>query len=1207
MARISPVHYIAPSAISISPNANGSQRDLAVYVVKGAKMKVFCPRAGINYDDNSYQEWTFSGRNRRLADTDGATPYTIYARLAKYGDKTGYLVFAPKQSDGQGWKDKYPYLTDNSINGFSTGTAGQPIGDYYYVRLGDVSAVVDGQRTIELDTGILGTDQFNDEWALNPDTLPLRIELGCTINDEDAGPTPYVFWGQQLVLTATLTEGWSGTDIQRFDHWEITRNSGDAAADAQWQAGAEFARTGCIALSHARGIGDDFNGAVSSTFTIVAMGHSEGSDSSDSSSSSSSGATGLVALKTATINIHAETVEKYELALSANIVGYNPQTNTFDPENITVRIRATDQRGNVFELTKGQFDNAGIVAEYAAVGSSAWTPIAFSGASTAVATASLATATTFADEQSINVRLVRNAATDSSNSDSSSSGESEAVLLMQQTIAFVRDGEDSKEREWIFYRSTEAITFGTQEHPYPANISGGQVNPTGAAAGSDTNKNQDGWVPEGWWDEMRGTDATNRYEYGSYRDYIHDGDSSSSGGGGGHWGPFSEPKIWSHYGKDGVSYIIDTFDGSGSGYGVESINIPSDEHSFDLYLSIRFLREIDGVRTAFACYSQVYARNTQGALTLLFNKTSAKASSYSFSRAGTGALTDDIKAIVIYASESPSSLTTNFLFMKEIPVIKDGDTGEAGEDGKDAHEVNPNILLRSIFDRGIDFVLEAWTRTDAHVAIDTSSDTIVDGRRSLRMNASSLSTYLDFLQDVYGRIRPSTWYTLSFNYFATNNFNTFLWGGSSTSGIVDRNAGYYIDGVFNSGDLGIDGYHQWPAEWTGEKHSISFKTSDSFGTTSAYILFRCLQGGQLAICMPKLEEGKVATAYMAHEDDLKGDSITGATGKMCYIAGEYRADVEYRSDSTSTVAVEIAGSGNTTELYILKAATNWPGGTSASAVPPKDAGGHVNTDYWDVALSQYNLIRTKYLFTDFANLGSFIVSGDWQLSQYGTLKWYSNGAAQTTEINANNYDSPTFGSKVPYMWFKGSDPTGTATPTSDTSTWRFIPTWAVDGLTGKTYQNDAYIRGVVYATGGVFSGFVKKSKTDITPSNISQYTTIAGNYTVLDVEKCGTFVEMTAGVTGYLSLPLLCWGFANSYTSEQKDNIRSFVGSKLLIYNNSGSNMNIVNKIYGSFQVSSFTLSNGCCVELECILTVDDDGSLNEMIYWQEGAVAVIV
>jgi len=539
MARTSPVHYIAPSAISITPNANGSHRDLAVYVAKGAKIKVLCPRAGIGYVKNEYQEWTLSGRNRRLADTTGTVPYTIYARLKKTGDKTGYLVFVPKSENGT---DKYQYLTlaDNAINGITSIDGATTSYFDWYIRLGDVSAAENGQRTVTLDTGILGTDQYNEKWALNPDLLPLRIELGCTIDDEDAGPTPYVYWGQQLVLTATLTEGWTGTDIKRFDHWEITRDSGDSDADNAWNhptgAGSYRGLTdGQITLTHARGVGDDFNGAVAATFTVVAMGHpEEGSESQD-----------LVALKTAVINIHAETVERYELAMTANIVGYNPMTQAYDPDSITLRIRATDQRGDVFEMTKGQIDNAGLEVQYAAVGSSGWRTLDFTGASDVVGTATLITATAFAAQQSINVRLVRIIDTD---------GGSSETELTQQTIAFVRDGEDSKVREWIFYRSTKAITFGTVQNPYPADVTGGEVNPSAIADGSDSDKNQDGWVPEGWTDERLGADDTYRYEYSSYRDYVRGGDSSSSGDVGG-WGPFSEPRVQSHWGADGKTSV----------------------------------------------------------------------------------------------------------------------------------------------------------------------------------------------------------------------------------------------------------------------------------------------------------------------------------------------------------------------------------------------------------------------------------------------------------------------------------------------------------------------------------------------------------------------------------------------------------------------------------------------------------------------------
>ena len=59
--RTSPVHYIAPSAISIIPNANGSANDLAVYVADKAKIRVYSPKADIGSEGGSYQEWTLTG------------------------------------------------------------------------------------------------------------------------------------------------------------------------------------------------------------------------------------------------------------------------------------------------------------------------------------------------------------------------------------------------------------------------------------------------------------------------------------------------------------------------------------------------------------------------------------------------------------------------------------------------------------------------------------------------------------------------------------------------------------------------------------------------------------------------------------------------------------------------------------------------------------------------------------------------------------------------------------------------------------------------------------------------------------------------------------------------------------------------------------------------------------------------------------------
>lgn len=539
--RTSPVFYIAPSSISITPNANNNQRDIAVNIVRGAKVKVLCPRAGIGVDDTSYMEWTVTGRNRRLDDAEGLREYTIYIRLPKNDSNGGYLVFAPKTDS----VDKYKYLTLDTVNGLSV-EGGSVSEDYWYVRLGDVSLPSGGKRTVTYDTGILGTDQWNNDWSLNPDALPLRIELGCTIDDEDVGLNPYIYWGQYIVLTASLVEGWSGTDIQRFHHWEILRNSGNEVADHGWldpTREASFSTSGEITLSHSR-TNDDFAGAVAVTFTIMAMEVNE--DYVEGSAG-----TPFIPLKTATITILAETVEKYELIVSESIVSYNPQTGEYSPSSgVSVRVSATNQRGEMFDLTNEQISNAQLDASYAPVGSEEWTSLVFSGGQSDVAEATIEVSE-FSSQQSMNVRLLRIV-----EESGSSSGVYVTKELDRATIAFVRDGEDSHEREWIFLRSDVAITFGDAQsaHPKPALIIRGEVNPAGAAGDSDRNKNQDGWVPRGWWDEAQGVNANYPYEYGAYRDYVYNSGSvsSSSSDDGGYWGDFSEPRIWSHYGQDGT-------------------------------------------------------------------------------------------------------------------------------------------------------------------------------------------------------------------------------------------------------------------------------------------------------------------------------------------------------------------------------------------------------------------------------------------------------------------------------------------------------------------------------------------------------------------------------------------------------------------------------------------------------------------------------
>lgn len=929
--RTSPVHYIAPSAISIIPNANGSHRDLAVYIAQRTKIKVRCPRAGIGTEEGNYQEWTLTGRNRRLADTTGTIPYTIYARLSKTGEKTGYLVFSKKYQRGNDWIDDYSSLTldEKSKDGYSVLYTDNgfelKIKDpsYYYIRLGDVSAAENDERTVTLDTGILGTDQYNNDWAQNPDDLPLRIELGCTINDEDVGLNPYVYWDQSLVLTASLVEGWSGTDIQRFDHWEILRKTDDSQAESNWLDSTRetaFSTSGEINLSHGRS-SDDFNGAVATTFTIMAMERDPEDDSK------------FLVLKSATITILAETWEKYELALSSAIVSYSPQTGDYNPvSGVAVRIRATDQRGDVFELTNKQYADAGLQAFYVSVGGRfpSIPNLRFTGADNSVAVATIPTAgdnNAFATQQSLNVRLAR----------------ADGTELALDTIAFVRDGEDSKEREWIFLRSATAITF--TDNTKPANIAYGQVNPP-QAAGHDTDEsNQDGWVPEGWWDEMQGTSKSTPYEYGAYRDYDRDTEE---------WGAFSEPRLWSHFGKDGDTVqalcSIGTLDVECDSSG----NVKS-----GLNKDFTFTLTVNGTATPPPTIS---VKTKPSGISV---QTHAEIAQIPIGGA----------SISIVAGTSRDNLQSGIIFIVSyqefsaelvLPVI-------CSNDGSNAHEVNPNILLRTVFDRGIDFVKEKWESSDwNYIGIDTADDTVVNGRKSLCINASSLSTHIGFSQNVYGRIKTSTWYTLSFNYFATNRFRTFAWDGANTNGIVDRTAGYYIDGVFNSSNLGIDGNYQWPAEWRGERHSLTFKTNSEFRTTEANILFRCYEGGQLAICMPKLEEGQVATAYLSHEDDLVGEPGGNGISPIIYSLQCTPSAVNFRSDAVGNYF------GNyTVSCKVMKTVGNVTSEVSASGGTydgmylkhhELGAGGSYNlwTQASSISLNPGDALDSQFVATEFA-------------------------------------------------------------------------------------------------------------------------------------------------------------------------------------------------------------------------------------------------
>lgn len=612
MARKSRVYYIAPSAIGITPNANSSASDLAVYVAPGAMIRVFSGKIdALAMRDNTWQQWSFSGRNRRLLQP--SKPYTVYARLRKvtdYADKDsvkaatadGYLVFSAKVDRNEGvegaepdWHDRYNYVTDETESGM-TNIDGARTDDYYwYFRMGDVSVAVGGKRTVTFDTGVLGTDEYNMEWEENPDDLPLRVEIGCTDpdTDEDAGPTPYVRLDKRLVMTAALKRGWGESTEGLVRRWLISRNTGNAELDEAWNlAHAEaFAQTGSVTLDHTRNIaGDDLAGAVAAVFAITAMGdgepsptpepepedqesqentedteNTENSEISETSENpedqgntgtteGTQGGTGgqtglLVPLASASITVLAETSETYQLILSASTVSY--YEGTYIPaDGVTMRVRCSSQGGETYDLTYGQFSTLAMALEYQVAGTDTWVPIAVGGAAEDTVTAAV-DAAVFGQHRDVTIRLTRSVET--------AAGQL-MMELTRSTVTFTESTADSKDREWIFLRSRSSITFGdvTSVYPEPGVIRYGEVSPEGAAGAVTDDKDQVGWVPEGWYDEERGADSNYYYEYASYRDYVHEGE-------GGHWGDFVKAFVWHHFtGAMTEEEVIEVIDDHGS-------------------------------------------------------------------------------------------------------------------------------------------------------------------------------------------------------------------------------------------------------------------------------------------------------------------------------------------------------------------------------------------------------------------------------------------------------------------------------------------------------------------------------------------------------------------------------------------------------------------------------------------------------------------
>ena len=141
--------------------------------------------------------------------------------------------------------------------------------------------------------------------------------------------------------------------------------------------------------------------------------------------------------------------------------------------------------------------------------------------------------------------------------------------------------------------------------------------------------------------------------------------------------------------------------------------------------------------------------------------------------------------------------------------------------------------------------------------------------------------YVDILtQDITGKLKPSTWYTMSFECKMKDyeNLHTYIY-----PNVGNTNYHHFINGKEQTGYPKTDVDVSWindaeiPASNGWKRVSVTFKTRDDLSlTASHYVTFRAFNikdssnnwtYPQIYIAHPKLEEGNVATAWSQSAHD----------------------------------------------------------------------------------------------------------------------------------------------------------------------------------------------------------------------------------------------------------------------------------------------------------------------------------------------------
>ena len=299
-----------------------------------------------------------------------------------------------------------------------------------------------------------------------------------------------------------------------------------------------------------------------------------------------------------------------------------------------------------------------------------------------------------------------------------------------------------------------------------------------------------------------------------------------------------------------------------------------------------------------------------------------------------------------------------------------------------------------------------------------------------------------------------------------------------------------------------------------------------------------------------------------------GATGVGKTGRMYYIAGQWSSSKTYtRTDDLCPVVYY------DTKWWYLKYGTD-------TGHAPADG-----SEYWG-EVADFGIVLTDAIFVkQFAQFGSAIITGDWLISLHGTINGTPyGGTVENPDKYPVNSDTPA------YTWFDPASPASSIYGTHSVggNTWtgyNFVPNYAVDLRTGRSYQQNAYIKGEVHATSGVFSGLLSKTPTTITSANIADYViqpmSQYGLY--LDFTKTGTSIVFTDLSESPIIVVPNVPGWYADYPEEEREFVRTLVGNIVTVYNRSSKMI----QFSGNFSDGTFEYLTGTSIGPDEMLVME--------------------